>query len=411
MRSDPVATAPSPRPSTDRTRPLALILAALAMLGPFSIDAYLPAFPDIGVALDASQIEVQQSMTAYLIAYAAMMLWHGAISDAAGRRPVILANLGVYAFASLGCMIAGNIHTLVLFRIVQGASAGAGLAVGRAIIRDRYHGPAAQRLMSEITLLFGIAPAIAPVLGGLLLKFFGWRSIFAFLLLFTGALIAWCWRHLPETHPRELRQPLQLQPLAVSYRRVLLRADFLLLAFVVSLNFVGLFLYIASAPVFLIQHLHVSSQGFAWLFLPSISGIMLGAYVSGRVAGRLSASKTIASGYLLMYVAALANVALCYALPPSLPWNVLPLFVYTFGMSLVMPSVTLMVLDLFPVMRGLVSSLQGFVQIFLSSIVAGVISPLLSTNIRHLALGMATSVLLGSLCWFIYSRRQPLAPI
>src|SRR5437016_9291435 len=117
----PVVTSPAPPES--RSTSLAALLAGLAMLGPFSIDAYLPAFPDIGAGLGASMIEVQQSMTAYLISYAVMMLWHGAISDAAGRRPVILANLGVYAFASLGCMIAGNIHSLVLFRVVQGASA------------------------------------------------------------------------------------------------------------------------------------------------------------------------------------------------------------------------------------------------------------------------------------------------
>src|SRR5207344_570592 len=111
-----------------------------------------------------------------LFAYAAMMLWHGALADALGRRPVVLVGLGLYALATLGCAIAGNIESLWLFRVLQGISAGTGLVVGRAVIRDRFHGAEAQRLMSQITLVFGIAPAVAPVIGGALLNTFGWRS-------------------------------------------------------------------------------------------------------------------------------------------------------------------------------------------------------------------------------------------
>ncbi|MGH8712629.1 MAG: MFS transporter, partial [Casimicrobiaceae bacterium] len=165
-----------------RTWSLATLLAALAMLGPFSIDAYLPAFHDIGREFDVPPIAVQQTLSVYLFAYAFMMLWHGALADALGRRPVVLANLGLYALATLGCAIAGNIETLWLFRALQGICAGAGIVIGRAIIRDRFHGAEAQRLMSQITMVFGIAPAIAPVLGGVLLNLSGWRAIFWVLL-------------------------------------------------------------------------------------------------------------------------------------------------------------------------------------------------------------------------------------
>jgi DHA1 family bicyclomycin/chloramphenicol resistance-like MFS transporter len=191
-----------------RTWSLAILIAALAMLGPFSIDAYLPAFHAIGSEFGVPQIAVQQTLSIYLFAYAFMMLWHGALADALGRRPVVLASLAIYALATLGCAIAGNIETLWLFRTLQGLCAGAGIVVGRAIIRDRFHGAEAQRLMSQITLVFGVAPAIAPVLGGLLLNVFGWRAVFWLLLALVIALLTWASKRLPETLPVSARQSL-----------------------------------------------------------------------------------------------------------------------------------------------------------------------------------------------------------
>ena len=219
-----------------RSWSLAGLLAALCMLGPFSVDMYLPAFPVIGSELGASPIAVQQTLSAYLFAFAFMMLWHGALSDAVGRRPVVLGSLATFALATLGCAIAGNIESLWLFRALQGVSAGAGLVVGRAIIRDRFDGAEAQRLMSQITLVFGIAPAIAPVLGGLLLTASGWRALFWTLLGLTLALLAWAAKALPETLPREARNTLHPRVLWRNYRSVLLRIDFLLLALVPALT-------------------------------------------------------------------------------------------------------------------------------------------------------------------------------
>src|SRR6266446_331345 len=205
-----------------RSWSLVVLIAALAMLGPFSVDAYLLAFPDIGRDLGVPPLAVQQTLSTYLFAYAFMMLWHGALSDALGRRPIVLAGLALYTFASLGCAIAGNIQSLWLFRTLQGISAGAGLVVGRAIIRDRFHGPEAQRLMSQITLVFGIAPALAPVVGGVLLNSLGWRSIFWAMLVLAAAVLAWAEKSLPETHPKSQRQPLHPRALWANYKKVLL---------------------------------------------------------------------------------------------------------------------------------------------------------------------------------------------
>ena len=126
---------------------LALLLAALAMIGPFSVDTYLPAFPVIGESLAASPMQVQQTLTAYMASFAIMTLWHGALSDSFGRRSIILISLAVYAVASIGCAAVHRIEYLWVFRILQGLSAGAGVVIGRAIIRDLYSGAEAERMM------------------------------------------------------------------------------------------------------------------------------------------------------------------------------------------------------------------------------------------------------------------------
>jgi MFS transporter, DHA1 family, multidrug resistance protein len=394
------------RTASFRVWPLAALLAGLAMLGPFSIDSYLPAFSDMTRDLGTSSLKIQQTLTVYLFAYAAMSLWHGAISDTVGRKPVIVATLVIYALATLGCAIAGNVQTLIFFRTLQGMAAGGGLIVGRAIIRDKYHGADAQRLMARITLMFGVAPAIAPVVGGWLLQISGWRSIFWTLLAFTVAMLIWTARQLPETHPASARQPLHARTLLTNYIRIFTRREFQLLAGMVAFNFAGFFIYIPAAPVFLMEHLGVSAQGFAWLFLPAILGIIAGATLSGRLADSFRPDQTITLGFALMGAAAVLNVALTWTIAPALPWNILPLPVYACGMALIMPSATLLLLDLFPALRGLSSSLQGFTHTMLSGIVAGVIAPALEHSMRALAGGMLLFLVLGFLYWTIYRRRR-----
>ncbi len=389
-----------------RTWSLAVLIAALSMLGPFSIDAYLPSFHAIGDEFGVPALAVQQTLSIYLVAFAFMMLWHGALADALGRRPVVLVGLAVFAVGTLGCAIAGNIETLWLFRALQGLSSGSGMVIGRAIIRDRFHGEEAQRLMAQITLVFGIAPAIAPVLGGLLLNAFGWRSVFWVLLVLVLALLWWSARKLPETLPVHDRLSLAPHRLWRSYVSVVRHPEFLLLASIPALNFAAFFVYIASAPAYLIDLLGVSSYGFAWLFVPMIAGIMIGAMISGRLAGRLSPRDTVRLGYLLMFAGVAAQLAVAWWVTPTVPWHVLPIMLFTTGSAVVMPSTTLLLLDLFPNMRGLVSSLQGFMHFALAAINAGTISPFLAQSLKGLALGMAGFSILSLVLWTIYLRRK-----
>jgi len=285
---------------------LAALLAALAALGPFSIDAYLPAFPDIARSLGATQLQVQQTLTAYMATFAVMVLWHGALSDRFGRRRVIIATLSLFAVSSIVCALAQSIEWLWVGRAMQGLSGGAGMVVGRAVIRDLFEGAQAQRLMSRVMMIFAIAPAVAPMVGGLLLLLAGWRAIFVFLAIFALTLAWLTWRFLPETLPVEARQSLHPLSLGRAYARVLSSGAFLLLAGAVALNFNGFFLYIVSAPVFLMQHLGLGPGEFAWMFVPSVFGLVFGAMVSGKVAGEREAAQRRADAVGLLAERALS---------------------------------------------------------------------------------------------------------
>ncbi len=394
------------------TRGIALLLASLSALGPFSIDTYLPSFHDIANKLQATQLEVQQTLSVYLLAFAVMTLWHGAISDRFGRRKVILVALALFGLASAGCVFATRIEHLWFWRAMQGITAGAGIVISRAIVRDLFDGAPAQRLMSQITMMFALAPAVAPVIGGWLQTLFGWRSVFAFLVLSTAALWLACWKLLPETLPPEKRQSLKPSYLGKTYWQVMTSPLFLSACAALSLNFGGFFIYVLSAPVFLMTHLGIPETGFLWLFGPAMAGLMTGSWISGRLAGKLAPGKTVQRGYLIMATAFAVNLSLNLVLPPGLPWSVLPLYIYTLGMSLAMPNLTLFALDPFPAQRGLAASCQTFFQSGFNSLAAAFIAPMLWGSTLTLALGMGGLMLSGGIAALLHRhlRRQQFAP-
>lgn len=381
-------------------RTLALLLAGLAMFGPFSIDTIFPAFPAMGRDLDADHAAMQQTIAVYLIAYALMSIVHGPLSDAIGRRAVILGGLAVFVLASVGCALSTDLVTLLAFRALQGLSAGVGLIVGRAVIRDVLQGDDAQRLMSQVSMIFSVAPAIAPVVGGILLGWGRWTLIFWFLVAFSVVLLLATWRWLPETLPPAARLTSSPRRLLRDYAWIAMNRRFLRLALAGALNFAALFLYIASAPAFVLDLLGLDERQFGWFFIPMISGMTLGAFVSGRAAGRISGTRLAGIGFAVSAVAMLANLAYSVLVEtPTVPWAVLPMVFNAFGIALVFPIVTLAILDMYPRQRGSASSLQAFVGLVLNAVLAGVISPLVSHDARYLAALAAAFMLSGWAFW------------
>jgi len=383
---------------------LAVTLAGLVMLGPFSVDTYLPSFPAIGREFAVTPIELQQTLSAYLIAFAVMTLFHGALSDSFGRRPVILGCLAIYVLGSVGCTFAQSFPQLLFFRAVQGFSAGVGWVVGRAIVRESFPGHGAQRLLSLITMIFGLAPALAPVIGGWLQGAFGWRAVFAFLALYGALQLAVCWLALPETHPREARHPFAPAPLLATYRKLASSPLLVLLCVAIAFNFSGFFLYVAAAPAIIYDLLGLGEHHFPVLFVPGIAGVMVGAFLSNRMAGRVSRQRTVQIAYFVMFGAAAFNVGYHALFPAALPWTVLAYAGYAAGVALAAPSVQLLALDLFPKNSGTASSLQGFAHAIFTSITAGLIASFLSGSGLALALGQIALLTLGVACWISYLR-------
>ena len=385
---------------------LAGLLALLAMFGPFAIDTLFPAFPAVARDLGTTALAMQQTLSVYIVAYGVMALLHGPLSDAYGRRVVILFGVAVFTAASIGCALASTIGQLLVFRALQGLSAGAGLIVGRAMVRDCFEGAQAQRVMSLISLIFGVAPALAPIVGGAIFVRFGWHAIFVFLAGYAALLWLLCVFALRETHPAERRMPLEARALGSVYRGISADRGYLLLATSGGLNFAALFLYISSAPTIVLDHWRLGAGDFGWLFVPIVVGMMLGSATSARVAGRLTPAKTAKLGFAVMCVGVLLDLLYAFMVAdPSPPWAILPVAVTAFGISCTFPAMTLLMLDRHPRQRGAASSLQAVIWSALNATVAGLVAPAIAAEPRWLAIAAAIFVAAGVGCWWLYRSR------
>lgn len=380
---------------------LTVLLAGLTMVGPLAIDTYLPSFPAIAQTFGASPMAIQQTLSLFLFCFAFMMLFYGTLSDSFGRRPVIIWSLVLYVIASIGAALAPTFGVLLACRIVQGLSSGAGSVVGRAIVQDRFSGIEAQKILANVMMVFGLAPAIAPILGGWLQVSLGWRSIFWFLAAFGVVMIVAVQRGLPESLPVQQRHPFHLGAIARNYWSVLRHRQFLLVSVAVGMAFGGFALYIGSAAYFIMQILRLPETAFAWLFIPLISGMVIGSALASKFAHRYTQRAQIRLSYVLMAVAALANVAYNYVFAAEVPWAVLPLFLYSFALAISMPPMTLMALNHFPNNSGLASSMQSFIQMILFALVSGLLAPLLFDSAFHLACGVLGCLAVSLLAWLI----------
>ncbi len=362
------------------------------MVSPFSIDTFFPSFHAIATDFGLSKWAVQQSMTVYLLPLSVMSLVQGPLSDALGRRPVILAGLIVYTIASVGCTFAPNFGTLLAFRALQGLSAGVGMIVGRAVIRDLYEGAQAQKLLSLVTMLFAFAPAVAPVIGGWIHVTLGWHAVFGFMTLFGTVLGVTAYTLLPETHPPEKRPLLHVEVLARTAWSVVQHREFLLLALAMGANFAALMSFVGAAPSVVVEHWHLRETEYANLFVPVIGGLVVSAFISGRVAGRITYAQQSHFGFVVALSGAGAMTLLCAVWTPPVIVQQVLIAVIAFGAQLAGPALSLRMLDLFPRARGSAASVQSCVSIAISAVVFGLLSPLLSGSMLTLSIGSWVSV-------------------
>ena len=379
---------------------ITLLLASLSMISPLSIDTFLPSFPTIASEFGLSNWEVQQIITAYLLPFACFALVHGPLSDALGRRTIVLCGLGLYTLGSIGCFLAPTFGTLLACRVLQGLAAGIGPTVSRAVIRDMFEGVNAQKLMSSTTLVFSLAPAIAPVVGGWVHVALGWRWVFGMLVVMGGLLLLVCALMLPETHPRSARTRFHPVVLVRSAWRISTQPSFLLLAVSAALAIASLFIYVGSAPAIIIDRWHLKETQFYYIFIPIVAGFMVASLVSGQIAGRVSRVRQTRIGFGLLSLSGVVGVAthMLLAQPPM--WAVQLLwFVMASGAQLTYPVLALEMIDMYPQARGAAASVQAFVALGVGGVVMGMIAPMLHGDLALLSwisLGLGAS---GWLCW------------
>jgi len=384
---------------------LAVLIGGLSMVSPFSIDTFFPAFHAMERALGVSAWQLQQVITAYMVPFAFASLVHGPLSDAIGRRPVMIAGMCLYTVGSIACMLAPNYQFLIGARVLQGVSAGVGVVIGRAVIRDLYEGPRAQKLMAATTMIFSIAPAVAPIIGGWVHVAFGWRAVFAVMVICGLAFAFSAWWKLPETHAPANRIPFNARNLVSTSWTVLRHPEFSMLACAAAVNFSSLACFIGSAPAIVEKHWHLGETSYWQLFLPVISGILVGAVISNRIAGRMEMVAQVRIGIGLTFSVALLRVLLHLAftdLPIAVQQGLL--VVAAIGAQFAFPVLTLRMLDLFPAARGTAASVQSFVALLVTAFTLGIVAPKVLPRLEWVATASLCCATLAAICWYL-SRR------
>ena len=367
---------------------LTALLAALSAVGPLTTDMYLPSLPDIARQLGASSAQVQLTISAYLIGFAAGQIIYGPVSDRHGRKPVLIGAIALYCAASLACALSTSIEMLIVARAFQALGGSGGIVLTRAIVRDIYSGAHAGRELSVIGSVMALAPVLAPIVGGLIQTAFGWRVTFLALVGagFVGGGVVW--RLLPET--LNIRaEPVSLPSMLRSYRIVGRNPAYLAYLAITSASYAGLFAWI-SGSAFVLQDLYgLAPFDFGVAFALGSVGYMTGSVIAARLVIRLGLDGVLGFGGCACAGGGLAMVtAVAYGLTSSMSL-VIPMAVYLAGLGMVLPQGIAGAMTPFPERAGAASSLFGFVQQTAAAVCGATVGWFLGQSAWPLAAGVA----------------------
>ncbi|MFE0188829.1 Bcr/CflA family multidrug efflux MFS transporter [Streptomyces sp. NPDC059008] len=365
-----------------------LVLGGLTALAPLSMDMYLPALPQVTAALHSPAATIQLTLTTCLAGMALGQMIVGPMSDKWGRRRPLLVGMVIYVLATALCAVATDVAFLIAFRLLQGLAGAAGIVIARAVVRDLYDGDAMARFFSTLMLISGVAPVVAPLIGGQILQITDWRGVFVVLTAVGAALTLLVWRTLPETLAPERRHPGGLGQTLRTMRDLLADRGFTGYLLAGAFAFAALFAYISASP-FVVQEIYgASPQTFSLLFGLNSVGLVLAGQINGKLlVGRVSMEKVLGCGLVLIAVAAggllvmSAGVLGTVGLAPMAAG----LFVLMAGMGLVLPNANTLALLRTPHAAGSASALLGTSTFLLGSVA----SPLVGVAGEHTAVPMA----------------------
>ncbi|HIZ51235.1 MAG TPA: Bcr/CflA family multidrug efflux MFS transporter [Candidatus Pseudomonas excrementavium] len=354
---------------------LLLILGGLSAFGPLAIDLYLPAFPAIAQFFETDSEHVQLSLSAYFIGLAIGQLFYGPLADRFGRRKPLLFGIGLFTLASIGCALAPTLEWLIVARFAQALGGCAGMVVNRAVVRDICTPIEAARAFSQLMLVMGVAPILAPLAGGWLMLFGGWQLIFAFLATFAGVFGFLVFFRLPETLPQHV-PPSRLSSALGRYGRLLKEPQFMFHALTGGIAMAGMFAYIAGSPFVFIELYGVPVEHYGWFFGMNSAGFVLSAQFNSRLLRRRTPLKLLKITTLLFMGSTLALSAVALFEPPSLWPLLVPLFMCMALLALVLPNSSACALAGHGHQAGVASALMGTLQFTIAGIVSALVGAL-----------------------------------
>nr|WP_134727869.1 Bcr/CflA family multidrug efflux MFS transporter [Amycolatopsis nivea] len=366
-----------------------LILGGLSAFGPLSIDMYLPALPRMAGDFQASDTTVQLTLTAFVVGLAVGQIIAGPLSDSFGRRRPLLVGLGLYIVGSVAAAVSPGVELLIAARSIQALGAAAGIVIARATVRDLYTGTAMTKFFSLLLLVNGLAPILAPVLGGQLLTFTSWRGVFVVLTGFGALLLAAVAFALPEPLPVERRHPARLGGVLRTYWHLLTDRTFLGYALTAGLNFAALFAYISGSSFALQDVYRLSPQEYSVVFGLNGVGIVLAGQLNGWLVGRFPERTLLRTGLTVSTLSGLATLAAAVMRLP-LPALLIPLLLMVSCIGIINPNASSLALAGHARTAGAASALLGVLQFA----IGGIATPLVGLGGPGTAVPM-TAVMAG----------------
>lgn len=379
-----------------------LIGALLIAVGPVSMVLYTPALPQIVQYFGTTEAMVKMTVTVYFGGFALTQLICGPISDAVGRRPVILAFMSIYLLSCLMILLSSSIEVMLAARFLQGVGAAAGMAIARAIVRDVFADARAVKIMNLMGLFIAIAPAIAPAIGGMTIEIAPWKSLFAMMAAMGLGVILITLFSLRETIERDLSR-LRPRALIASYRQLLVTPYFMLASLVVAGSIGSVYMLATLLPFILMEQVGLSPTAYGFSQILQAGAFMLGALGVQQLLPRWGADALVPAGLGMVVASCIGLMALLALFGPTFGTVMGPIAVYSFGIAFIMPSMLTNSLMPFPKMAGAASALTAFLQM-----AAGLFSNAAASLFANptVALGtlMPAMAFAATLCWFFWRK-------
>lgn len=352
---------------------LALILGALTAVGPLAIDMYLPALPTIAREFGTAVSVVQSSLASYFIGIAIGQAFYGPLSDRLGRKPSLYLGLTLFMISSIGCARAESVNTLIAFRFLQALGGCAPIVIPRAVVRDHFDQSGSVRMLSVLMLVMGLAPILAPLIGGQLLVHFGWRAVFWLLTAYAAVWLVVVATALPESLPaaRRLRQP--LNAVLGVYGRLIRDRRFMGYALSGALVFAGLLAYISGSPFVFIELFHVPPERYGLYFGTNAVGIIAASQLNRWLVGRVDTHRILNIVLPVAMIAGIALVVDAYTGLGGFPGILVPLFCYIACHGFVLPNTTALAMAPHGKVAGSASALLGTFQFVLGAVCGSLI--------------------------------------